>query len=84
MSIVITIIIVVLVSVLVAKYYPKQKQPTTLAQGETLTPEELAPKTAVVIEPLVESKVIAEAPKMDVKPKKKKPQHKKSTKKVNA
>jgi hypothetical protein len=84
MSIVIALIVVLVVSGLIAKFYPKQKQPTTLAQGETLTPEELAPETAVIIESLVESKVIAEAPKMDAKPKKKKQHYKKPAKKANA
>jgi len=86
MSIVIAILAVVVVSGLIAKFYPKQKQTTILAQGETLAPEEESvtdsPVPEVVVEPLVET------PKMVAKPKKttaKKSQPKKSAKaKTNA
>jgi len=82
MSIVIALVIVAVVAGLIAKYYPKQ-QPTTLAQGEILIPE---PESIVLIEPLVETKVViteepkVKAPKMAAKPKKSQP--KKPTKKV--
>jgi len=85
MSIVIVIIAVLVVGGLIAKFYPKAKPTSFLASGETLTPEEeLAPETAVVTEPSVGQKIVTETPKMEAKPKKKKPQHKKPTKKVNA
>jgi hypothetical protein len=79
MSIVIALIAVLVVGGLIAKFYPKQKQTTILAQGETLTPEPVTDNSVpeVVIEPLIET------PKMVAKPKKK-PQHKKPAKKVNA
>ena len=78
MSIVIALIVVLVVGVLVSKYYPKPNKTIVVA------PEpELAPEPTVVIEPLVETKVVAETPKMDAKPKKK-PQHKKPAKKANA
>jgi hypothetical protein len=87
MSIVIVLIAVLVVGGLIAKFYPNPKQTTFLAPGEILTPdetsEELAPETAVIIEPLVVSKIINKAPKMDAKPKKKQ-NHKKPAKKVNA
>jgi outer membrane biosynthesis protein TonB len=93
MSIVIALIIVVLVSILIAKFYPKPKstqveeQPTwefspkpipESTHVNTPAPETLTPKKEVVAEP------IAKAPKMDAKPKKKKPQQKKPAKKINA
>jgi hypothetical protein len=81
MSIVIVLIAVLVVGGLIAKFYPKPKQTTFLAPGEILTPEELAPETSVVIEPLVEQKVVNTAPKMDAKPKKKKQHYKKPAKK---
>jgi len=84
MSIVIVLIMVLIVGGLIAKFYPKPKPTTFLAPGETFTPEELAPETAVVIEPLVESKVITEAPKMNAKSKKKPQPKKKPATKVDA
>ena len=88
MSIVIALIIVLVVAGLIAKFYPKPIQ-SSLAQGEILIPEpEFLPEPTpeVIVEPLVETKVVAEAPKveapkMTAKPKKK-PQHKKPAKKV--
>ena len=73
MSIVIALIVVFSVAGLIIKFHPKPIKPT-LAEGEILIPEpepvvESIPE--VVIEPLVE------APKMDAKPKKKTPKHKK-------
>lgn len=85
MSIVIVLIAVLVVGGLIAKFYPKPKQTTFIATGEILTPEEeLAPESAVVIEPLVVSKVVSEVPKMSAKPKKKKQHGKKPVKKTNA
>ena len=78
MSIVIVLIVVLVVGGLIAKFYPKSKQTTFLAPGEILTPEELAPETAVVTEPSVGKKLVTKAPKMAAKPKKK------PAKKVNA
>ena len=87
MSIVIVLIIVLVVGGLIAKFYPTPKQTTFTAPGEILTPEEpleeLAPESAVVIEPLVVSKIVSETPTMTAKPKKKK-YHKKPAKKVSA
>lgn len=84
MSIVIVLIIVLVVGGLIAKFYPKPKQTTFTAPGEILIPEEeLAPESAVVIEPLVVSKIVSETPTMTAKPKKKK-YHKKPAKKVSA
>ena len=79
MSIVIAILAVIVVSGLIAKFYPKQKQSTILAQGETLTPEPITDNSVpeVVVEPLVET------PTMTAKPKKK-PQPKKTKAKTNA
>jgi hypothetical protein len=78
MSIVIVLIAVLVVGGLIAKFYPKSKQTSFLAQGETLTPEPVTDNSVpeLVVEPL-------ETPKMVAKPKKK-PQHKKPAKKVNA
>jgi len=50
MSIVIALIVVSVVGGLIAKFYPKAKQTTFLAPGETFTLEELAPESAVVVE----------------------------------
>ena len=89
MSIVIALILVVVVATFVVKFYPKPSK-STLAQGEILIPEpEFLPEPTpeVVVEPLVETKVVVakepkvEAPKMTAKPKKK-PQPKKLAKKV--
>ena len=79
MSIVIALIVVLVVGVLISKYYPKPNKTIVVAPEPEM---ELAPETSVVIEPLVETKV--ETPKMGAKPKKKKPQHKKPAKKANA
>ena len=84
MSIVIVLIAVLVVGGLIAKFYPKAKPTSFLASGETLTPEELAPETAVVTEPSTGQKIVTETPKMEAKPKKKKQQHKKPAKKANA
>jgi len=81
MSIVIAILAVIVVSGLIAKFYPKQKQTTILAQGETLTPEPITDNSVpeVIVEPLVET------PKMVAKPKKKSQPKKKPAKtKVDA
>jgi len=88
MSIVIALILVLVVATLVTKFYPKPIQ-SPLAKGEILIPEpEILPEPTpeVVVESLVETKVVVEtpkveAPKMAAKPKKK-PQHKKPAKKV--
>jgi hypothetical protein len=96
MSIVIALIIVGLVSVLVTKYYPKkQQQPRGFGSKpipesthvnspapETLTPKESVPE--VVVEPLVETKVVVETPTMVAKPRKKPHHKKKPAKKVDA
>jgi hypothetical protein len=73
MSIVIALIVVFSIAGLIIKFYPKPIKPT-LAEGEILIPDpepvvESIPE--IIIEPLVE------APKMDTKPKKKTPKHKK-------
>ena len=81
MSIVIALIVVLVVGGFISKYYPKPNKTIVVAPEPEM---ELAPETSVVIEPLVETKVVTEAPKMDAKLKKKKPQHKKPAKKVNA
>jgi hypothetical protein len=84
MSIVIALIIVLAVGALISKYYPKPNKTIVV------TPEETLPEHTVVIEPLVDTPPVIttkpsdEAAKMDAKPKKKKPQHKKSAKKANA
>ena len=92
MSIVIALIIVLVVAGLVVKFYPKPKttqveeQPTWEFSPKPIpesthvippTPETLTPKSEAVVEPVVN------APKMAAKPKKK-PQHKKPAKKINA
>lgn len=93
MSIVIALIIVLVVGALVANFYPKPNKTIVTAPEETKV--ETTPEPIVVVEPLVETKVVVEeskvetpkveAPKMAAKPKKKKPQHKKPTKaKTNA
>ena len=72
MSIVIALIVVFSIAGLIIKFYPKPNKPT-LAEGEILIsePEPVVESTPeIVIEPLVE------APKMDVKPKKKAPKKK--------
>ena len=83
MSIVIVLIVVLVVGGLIAKFYPTPKSTTFTAPGEILTPEEpleeLAPESAVVIEP----EVVNETPTMTAKPKKKK-HYKKPAKKVSA
>ena len=76
MSIVIALIVVFSIAGLIIKFYPKPIKPT-LAEGEILIPElepvkpVVEPIPEIIIEPLVE------APKMDTKPKKKTPKHKK-------
>jgi hypothetical protein len=92
MSIVIALIIVLVIGGLVANFYPKPNKTIVTAPEPEV---ELAPETFVVVEPLVETKVVVEetkvenpkveAPKMDAKPKKKPQPKKKPTKaKVNA
>lgn len=87
MSIVIALIVVLVVGGFISKYYPKPNKTIVVAPEETKV--ETTPEPTVVIESLVETKVTAEAPKveapkMDAKPKKK-PQHKKKpAKKPNA
>ena len=75
MSIVIALIVVLVVGGIIVNL-KSQKITNPLAQGEILTPEpEVLPEPIheVIIEPLVVStpKTKVEAPKMDVKPKKK-------------
>jgi hypothetical protein len=87
MSIVIALIIVLVVAGLITKFYPKPIQ-SPLAKGEILIPEpEFLPEPTpeVIVEPLVETKVVIETPKVEVpkmaaKPKKKLQPKKKPTK----
>ena len=93
MSIVIALIIVAVVSLLIAKYYPKPKnvqveeQPTWEFLPKPIpesthvnppTPETLTPKKEVI------TKSVVEIPTMAAKPKKKPQPKKKPAKKVNA
>ena len=78
MSIVIALITVLIVGGIIANLYPKSNKPT-LAEGEILTPDPIEEPTPEVVEtPKVEA-----PKKMAAKPKKK-PQHKKPAKKVDA
>jgi hypothetical protein len=59
MSIVIALILVVAVATFVVKFYPKPNKTIVTA------PEETTPEPIVVTEPLVETKVVVEEPKVD-------------------
>lgn len=87
MSIVIALIVVLVVGGFISKFYPKPNKTIVVAPEETKV--ETTPKPNVFIEPLAETKVVTEvpkveAPKMAAKPKKKPHHKKKPTKKPNA
>jgi outer membrane biosynthesis protein TonB len=87
MSIVIALIVVFLVVGLIINFYPKPVK-STLAEGETLTPDPIEEDTTEPVvesipEGIVESPVV-KAPKMAAKPKKKPQPKKKPTTKVDA
>jgi hypothetical protein len=81
MSIVIALIVVLVVGVLVVKFYPKA--PPKIEEKATW---DFTPKSEPVVKTpeVVVKAPIAETPKMDAKPKKKPQQKKKPAKKVNA
>jgi hypothetical protein len=81
MSIVIALIAVVVVGLLIAKFYPK---PTPKVEEKATW--DFTPKSEPVVKTpeVIVKAPIAEAPKMDAKPKKKPQPKKKPAKKTNA